>query len=51
MRRPEPRQELVVDAAKTAVAHHQHMVAGTRRLRDGLDEAAEINFSDRARAQ
>ena len=37
-----------MDAAEAAVAHHQHMVAGARRLRDGLDEFGEVLFGEGA---
>ena len=40
-----------MDAAKAAIAHHQHMVARSCRLRNRLDEFAEVLCGDRARAE
>ena len=47
----ESREQLAVDAAETAVAHHEHVIAGARLGGDGADQRIEIVVDDGLRAE
>src|SRR5690606_30651762 len=48
---PQSREQLLVDAAETAVRHDQHVIPGSRRLDKRRDETVAIRRNLRARSE
>src|SRR5690606_3325937 len=48
---PQSREQLLVDAAETAVRHDQHVIPGSRRLDKRRDETVDIRRNLRARSE
>src|SRR5690606_40405343 len=48
---PQSREQLLVDAAETAVRHDQHVIPASRRLDKRRDETVDIRRNLRARSE